>query len=647
MKIKNIILGLAIAGGCTPASPVDCPAGMSLAFTTDNTIYVCDDDEWDDIARMPAGLQYLPVNITRDTSDSVYIATRGAGLYKFDVKSEKLSRVSELQKSPVYSQTTESRLVYGMDTNQRYIAHRQSLLFWPQNGNAMPVESNFGRNDVISAVHSDDKNVYLGIGVNGLYVAENSGYGKPLRFRSLNAGLPYIPHDKRIRLMQEISALDTDEAGNVWAGISLETAVYRKGKSDSQFREVTISGLPDIAQDIYSISAHNGQFKAAARLGVIEGNTQGGVFRPWSAVMPKFPEKAFFMYSTSNEKSEKKFTLSAQVSSLPISADKKQRLEAASNKRLFYTSAHNYSRRTKAVQDMIKRGVYSGMVLDVKDDSGYIRYDSKVELARQIGAVRPMIDLKKIVQFMNEQKAWLVVRLVIFKDARLYNHSDFAILDSRTGQPWVGTPGERWVDAYNPRVADDYIVPLVKELQEFGVHEIQLDYIRFPSDGAIGRTRFRHQVEGMYYSEALASFLAKVRESTTLPISADIYGYHGIYRASGSIGQEFSSYARHLDIICPMLYSSHFGDLYLTDGPRDERAFRLLRHSARRYLAIADERILIRPWLQAFPMKNSIWGYGRDYFLAQIEGTSIGKNSGYTFWGSFDHMRTVEKVLQE
>lgn len=634
---------------CNKASAQDCPVGDAFLVTTEGEVLYCDDDEWDTVANFPSGADFLPQKVIYKNG-SFFIGTRFRGLYELSIKNKSLKKVASLQQRPVYLPNKPARenrrSVYGLDNQGKFVLHRQSILHWPQTENQQKaLNASFGRNDSFSAVYSDNKKIYIARALNGLYSAPRTRKNKHrIKFRKDSKGLPFLYHDRRIRMYEEISAIDGDMAGNLWVATSLNAGIYRRS-SRGPFREVPIANLGDRVFNIDSLFVKDTEndkisFWAGSARGLIKGNKQKAHIQKWEKMFPTFSKNKYFIFYKHNN-----LWASARLSTVPVLEAKAKRMEKAKGRRLFYSSAYNFKRRKRSVMNLIKRDVYNGMVIDLKDDAGRIHYNTKIPLAHKVSSVRKTIDLPELVKFMKSQNAWLVARLVIFKDAKLFRYKDFGVRDV-SGKPWIGVPGERWIDPYNPVLASEYIGPMVKELEDAGIDEIQLDYIRFPSDGGIGRARFIHKKGDVTFTEALESFLARVREATSLPISADIYGYHGIYRAAGSIGQDFEAFARHVDIICPMLYSSHFGDLYLTDGPREKRAYRLLRHSALRYNLIAEGSVVVRPWLQAFPMKNSIWGYGAKYFRDQVHGADIGKNDGYTFWGAYSHILKVEKSLE-
>ena len=54
----------------------------------------------------------------------------------------------------------------------------------------------------------------------------------------------------------------------------------------------------------------------------------------------------------------------------------------------------------------------------------------------------------------------------------------------------------------------------------------------------------------------------------------------------------------------------------------------------------------MRPFLQGYPGKTSIWGYGKKFFIEQIQGGYENGVKGFLFWGSFKHMRHIQRSLK-
>jgi hypothetical protein len=180
-------------------------------------------------------------------------------------------------------------------------------------------------------------------------------------------------------------------------------------------------------------------------------------------------------------------------------------------------------------------------------------------------------------------------------------------------------------------------VAIANEIVARGFDEVQFDYIRFPTDGEnIDEVGFRWKDAGMDRESALASFLRFARERVKAPISIDIYGANGWYRSGVRTGQDVELLAPSVDVICPMLYPSHFEQDFLAGAPAEERPYRIYKLGTLRNETIARGRVVVRPYVQAFYLNVSYdrtW-YGPDYVRREIEGIRDASNLGMTFWNN-------------
>lgn len=562
----------------------------------------------------------------------------------------------QVQKVPMALDAANQRRVYAFDNRAQFLTHKHEVLLRTEAGSPrwQGVKINLRRAVIFTAIHRGKSNLYIGTSVNGLEVAPLSDAQlnqavtgqKPLslKFASANAGLPGRPHDKSHFLYEEIQAIHETAAGDLLVATGPRPALYRRKPGEKRFQKITIDRLSDQFDECTSVTAgSDDNVLLSCRNGIWSGSliNPQWIFTPHTAVVSDIAGFGAYAFLTADGNL---ITYRAHRSFL--TAEKKARMQNASNQRLLYTSGFNWNKRQAAVLKELQSDFWTGLVIDVKDDNGILRYDSEVAVAKTIGAVRPLYKLADVVEKVHAIGKRVVVRLVIFKDPKLFEREGYAIRDAGGGK-WIGVPGERWIDPYNPNLLSEYYVPLVKELTARGVDEIQLDYIRFPSDGAVGRCRYSHKTTDYYASEALENFLVGVRGATHLPIGADIYGYNGMYRVPGAIGQDLEVYGRVLDVISPMHYSSHFGDEYMREYPQGERAYRLLHLALSRGVYYAQGEFVMRPWIQAFPMKNSLWGYGKKYFADQIKGSADGGGDGFMFWGKFEHMTLVRQTQKE
>ncbi len=177
----------------------------------------------------------------------------------------------------------------------------------------------------------------------------------------------------------------------------------------------------------------------------------------------------------------------------------------------------------------------------------------------------------------------------------------------------------------------DYNIDIAKELQDKGVDEVQFDYIRFPSDGDIGSITWRFRKPGMGKMEALESFLAKARESLSIPISTDVYGYCGWARISNWVAQNIEMYSRYVDVIQPMFYPSHFPRDFLGTMEYLPRAKYIYEEGTKRSAYIVEGRSVIRPYVQAFRIGAETCftpAVYSTYLLNQVNGDAGGRRIG-------------------
>src|SRR5262249_35164551 len=107
-----------------------------------------------------------------------------------------------------------------------------------------------------------------------------------------------------------------------------------------------------------------------------------------------------------------------------------------------------------------------------------------------------------------------------------------------------------------------------------GFDEIQFDYIRFPTDGALSQMRFKHPYTRDAASKNLVDFLnqaARLVHPLGTKISIDVFGLTTSVNTGMGIGQQLGPMAAEVDYVCPMTYPSHYNKgEYGLANPNDE-----------------------------------------------------------------------------
>jgi hypothetical protein len=95
-------------------------------------------------------------------------------------------------------------------------------------------------------------------------------------------------------------------------------------------------------------------------------------------------------------------------------------------------------------------------------------------------------------------------------------------------------------------------------------------------------------------------------------------------------GQHVPTIASLVDVVCPMIYPSHFGPGFEgRANPGDDPAY-FVGEGTRRFLELVDGAAAVRPWLQAFPYRVS--AFDGDYIGVQVTAARTGGGTGWCLW---------------
>ena len=291
------------------------------------------------------------------------------------------------------------------------------------------------------------------------------------------------------------------------------------------------------------------------------------------------------------------------------------------------------------VLDLIARTELNAVVIDIKGDRGWIPYRTEVPLALEAGAQGPVIlkDFDGMLGDLRGRGIYTIARIVVFKDNVLANHRrDLAILDTRTGKPWVDRENLAWVDPFRTEVWD-YNLAIAREAIRKGFDEIQFDYVRFPTDGKLAAARYAKPNSKETRLPTIAGFVERARGELGAMgafVAADIFGYTAFNENDTDIGQRIEELAPHLDYICPMVYPSgyHVGIPGYRNPVRHpyevvHESVRLIRKRA------TGLPVQVRPWLQDF--KDYAFDrriFGVPEIRAQIKAADDAGGLGWMLW---------------
>ena len=268
---------------------------------------------------------------------------------------------------------------------------------------------------------------------------------------------------------------------------------------------------------------------------------------------------------------------------------------------VYFPSSCLFGRNLAGIAFYMEAAGLNLAVLHAKDPMGRLFWQSADPLAVSMQASVAKAVLPAAVQLLKQRGIWTAAKLDVFQDSLLVDHfPELGVMDSLTGELWEDRKGLHWANPYDKRVWD-YTLSLCGELISLGVDEIQFDYIRFPSDGDLSTADYPIVLPDTSRAECIGKFLAYARsqlKSSGVLISVDLFGLTAWKTDDFGVGQVLEYITPHVDVICPMLYPSHFPENFLNLQDPGQYPHRIMSSS----LEMMKKRTgrEIRPWIQGF-----------------------------------------------
>ena len=263
--------------------------------------------------------------------------------------------------------------------------------------------------------------------------------------------------------------------------------------------------------------------------------------------------------------------------------------------------------------DLAKRTEINTLVIDVKDDRGFMLYRSDVPMAKDIIAdtARPMSPTRLAAVFdsLRTYGIYSIARIVVAKDPLLAERKpEFAIKRRRApGQLWLDKDGRPWLDPTHPEVWR-YAGDIAAEAVRKGFREVQFDYVRFPDEDRIIREGTYQLMNGRVRAQVIRDQLAMLRaqiDSLGVRMAIDVFGLTATDTTDMGIGQRWEMFVDRTDVISPMNYPSHFAPgTYGLANPNAKpytTIDRALKDELRRSAAVPGAGVII-PWYQDFTL---------------------------------------------
>lgn len=229
----------------------------------------------------------------------------------------------------------------------------------------------------------------------------------------------------------------------------------------------------------------------------------------------------------------------------------------------FTASSAGNQKKIDYLLKLTKETEINAVVIDIKDYSGYIAYDTGLSDVEKYKTAKITIhDLDSLIKELHDAGIYVIARMVIFQDPALASaRPDLAVkIGTRV---WTDNKGLAWID---PAAADawNYNIAIAQNAVSKGFDEVNIDYVRFPSDGNLVGISYPFWDGKISKPEVLREFFQKFREGLPeMKLSIDLFGFVMNVKTDFGVGQILENTLPYFDFISPMVYPSHYPPNYL------------------------------------------------------------------------------------
>ncbi|MHA0857923.1 putative glycoside hydrolase [Paenibacillus sp. CMAA1364] len=292
-----------------------------------------------------------------------------------------------------------------------------------------------------------------------------------------------------------------------------------------------------------------------------------------------------------------------------------------------YVTAHSAggSRMTELL-DLTDSSELNGMVIDIKDDAGYITYKTENPALQKDGNLKPYIkDIHLLMERLEKHKVYPIARIVVFKDTFLAMKQPELSFVNKDGTLWKNGNGDGFVNPYSKEVWD-YNIEIAKEAAKLGFKEIQFDYVRFPEGFDKRADILKYIKSDSSRVDVVSDFVQYARKELAplgIRISVDIFGYAASVPAAEGIGQDMVKISDNVDVIAPMVYPSHYSTGWYGATNPDKEPYNVIKGSMvdthKKLESLVDRKPIIRPWIQDFTASWLGSGHYTKYGKKEVE----------------------------
>ncbi|MBQ8246754.1 MAG: putative glycoside hydrolase [Lachnospiraceae bacterium] len=296
--------------------------------------------------------------------------------------------------------------------------------------------------------------------------------------------------------------------------------------------------------------------------------------------------------------------------------------------------------RMEEIIQLVEETELNAVVIDVKNDDGYVTYAMSNETVEALGArVKYVKDMPGLIDRLHEKGIYVIARIVAFRDPHLAEAKPEWSVHRTNGSIYYDNSGLAWVNPYKREVWD-YLVEIAECAVADGFDEIQFDYVRFSTEIKPGEVDYGEDSATVSKTEIITEFTQYAHDKLSplgVYVSADVFGTIIDNKNDSSIvGQDYAAISSNLDVICPMIYPSHYASgvynqTYPNSAPYEMITGAMQASDTALASLPEEEKPIVRPWLQDFTASwiKPYHAYGAKEVREQIQAVY---DAGYSEW---------------
>ena len=302
-----------------------------------------------------------------------------------------------------------------------------------------------------------------------------------------------------------------------------------------------------------------------------------------------------------------------------------------------------YMSKLDEVVEIANKTEINAVVVDVKDDNGYLTFKTDKEVLKNMVKKNPPIqDIETVMNTLYQHDIYPIARIVTFKDKVVGNDYPDRMVRKKDGTLFTTSKNETWLDPYNKKNWE-YILEVCQEAVDLGFKEIQFDYVRFHESMKDTVCDFPEDKSRTQIITEFIDYMYEHLHEKGVVVSADVFGTIITSKIDAEIvGQDYKELIKRLDYICPMIYPSHYGQGSFGVNYPDLDPYTIIlkalqySNSMMKEIPRVERRAKVRPWLQDFTATwvNPHQTYGAKQLKEQINASYDALIDEWILWNA-------------